>query len=161
MRRVVREYLRRECAPPNFVSLHQPLGGDADGLALEDLLPGGPDPAGDAERREYERLSRIHAADIFDSMTCRERVAVLAKSMGVSLAHREVEKAAGCRKSVLSAVFRQFVEAAASRLAARYQREDRDAVRALVRLTLCRIRDFVGAWARTEALCGAILGLEE
>jgi hypothetical protein len=161
VREAVREYVRRETPPDNVVSLDAPLGGDTEGLTLADLLPAAPDPRNDLEGREYDRLSRRHAEDIFGGMTLRERIAVLAKSLGVSLAHREVARAAGCRKSVLSAAFQQFVACAAEGVRRLHAAEDVEALRALTALTFHHVRDFVVSWAGTNKACASLLMLGE
>jgi len=154
MRDVVREHLRREIAPPNTVSLQAPLQpGDATPLTLEDLLPGEDDPARCVERREYESLARQHAEELFADLTDRERVAILAKTLNLSLAHKAVVRAAGCGKSALNDAFRAFLQAVAARLRARYADDEAESVLRLTLLTLAELKGRAFLWGKSENGC--------
>jgi hypothetical protein len=151
MRDVAREHLRREYAPADVISLNSPIGGtDESGLTLEDLLPGTINPVDEVATREYERLAAAHAKEFFAGMGPRERVAFLAKDLGISLAHGEVEKAAGCRKSVLNESYQAFIVNAACEMKERYSAEDSQSVRVLTLMTLQEIKGCVSRWARTS-----------
>jgi hypothetical protein len=152
MRDAVRERLRREYAPSNMVSLNSPMDDlDETGLTLEDLLPGAIDPLDEVATREFERLAAGHAQEFFAEMNPREKVAFLAKDLGISLAHREVEKAAGCRKSVLSQSYRDFILNTVSRMKKRYSTEDSKDVKALTLMTLQEVKEVVRTWAGSSA----------
>lgn len=144
MRDVVREFLRREHSPASMISLARPLVGYEDrSLTLEDLLPGSVDPSCDVERRELERLSEELADRFCHDATCRERVAVLAKAEGLSLAHPEVEAAAGCGKSALNESYRAFVKETARAIMEEFSEDDPDTVRLLVLMTLEKMKSCV------------------
>ena len=161
VRDVAREYLRREYSPPAMVSLNQPLAGSEDALSLEDLLPGTANPAGEAERHEYERLAREHAAVMADELTRRERVAILAKQLGVSLAHPAVAQAAGCGKSMVNQAWRDAVLRVATRLRADYAEDDAESVRMLTLLTLAELEQQVIARAKSENDCPRLFQVSE
>lgn len=149
MRDVAREHLRRECMPSNTLSLNSPVTGldQKTNLTLEDLLPGTIDPHDEVATREFKRLATMHAREFFAEMNRREKVAFLAKDLGISLADRAVEKAAGCRKTALSRSYREFVLNAARGIKKYYSTEDSNAVKILTVMTLQEIKERVRAWA--------------
>lgn len=149
MRDVAREHLRREYAPSNMISLNSPVSGldERTDLTLEDLLPGTIDPRDEVATREFKHLATRHAQEFFVEMNQREKIAFLAKDLGISLAHREMEKAAGCRKSVLSQAYRDFILNIAGRIKKYYSTEDSDAVKMLTLMTLNEVKEMVRTWA--------------
>ena len=150
MRDVAREHLRREYAPCDMISLNSPMGGlNESGMTLEDLLPGSIDPVDEVATREFEMLATRHAQELFAEMGSRERVAFLAKDLGISLAHGEVEKAAGCRKSVLNESYQDFILNAAREMKERYSTEDVESVRVLTVMILQEVKGCVRKWARS------------
>ena len=156
MRDVVREYLRREFSPREMVSTETPAGGgpaEGQSLTLEDMLPGTPDPTPDLERREFERLAERHGFMIFRNMGHRERVASLAKKVGLSLAHPDVTRCAGCNKSVLNDTFRRFVERTAKHLQSEYREDGRDAVLTITVMSLDAAWNLVAEWAASQQEC--------
>lgn len=160
MRDVVREHLRREYSPREFTSLNAPLSDGDVPLTLEDILPGGADPADEAGQREIERLAGEHASGFFREMSRRERVALLARELGLSLAHPAVARAAGCGKSMLCAAFRESVTRVAARLLADYGREDLPGVRVLTVRVLDRLTKAVLDWAAiSENACAHLFSL--
>lgn len=154
MRDVVREFLRREFSSSNMLSLHTPVRGRAnESLTLEDMLPGGIGPDDETMLREYETLAQQHVDDVFDDMTRRERIAVLSKHIGVSLTHTVVEKAAGCRRSVLNDAYCGFVQRMASRLRRNYPGDDIESILTLTLTTFNHIKQRVIVWGRGERSC--------
>jgi len=100
MRDAVREHLRQEHAPRGTMSLNAPVpGAEASGLTLEDLLPGAISPADEVAAREFERLAEAHARAFFEATPRRDRVAILAKHLGLSLADPAVLQKAGCARA--------------------------------------------------------------
>jgi hypothetical protein len=140
MRDVVRDYIRRECAPPSAVSLSRPLveGGERS-VTLLDLLPAGLDPACDVCLREYETLAEEHAREFAAELSQRERIVLIAKSLRLSLAHPAVEQLAGCRKSTLSDAYRDLMQRIAERLRARYREDDVESVLTLALMTVEKV----------------------
>ena len=162
MRDVVRDHLRRECAPARMLSLQSPLGSpEESGLTLEDMLPGNIDPVDEVAGRELERLASMHAEELMARMELRDKVAVLAKNLGLSLAHPAVEKAAGCRKSVLNECYKNFITQTARWLKASYKEDDPDTVRILTLLTLKELGTCLRTWGRTSAQCSSLLAAVE
>lgn len=155
MRNVVREYLAQEFPPPGTVSLSRPVatGRDGAGLTLTDLLAAGASPADETARREYEELARGHAVPLFGELTRRERVALLAKRLGLSLARPEVERVAGCRKSMVNEAYRALVRQVDARVRARYADDGKDAVMALVLLVCEALEKCAFEWGKSERAC--------
>ena len=162
MRDVVRDYLRQEYPPSEMISLNSTTGGLNDsGLTLEDLLPGTIDPVNEVATREFERLATGHAHEFFDQMGPREKVAFLAKDLGLSLAHDEVLKAAGCRKSVLNESYQAFILNAAGEIKKIYSSEDAESVRLLILMTLQKIKCNVREWGRSSTELSNLFTLAE
>lgn len=162
MRDVAREHLRREYASSDMISLNSPVSGlDESGVTLEDLLPGAIDPVDEVVTREFERLAAGHAQEFFAQMGPREKVAFLAKDLGISLAHGEVEKAAGCRKSVLNESYQAFILNAASEMRKLYSSEDSESVRVLTLMTLQEIKGCARKWARSSAEVSGFFSIAE
>jgi len=154
LRSVVREHLRTEFLSRDVVSLNTPVkGGDGESLTLEDLLPGSPDPADEVAAREYAALAGKHARHAFDDMPWRERVALLAKHMGLSLSCDRVLKAAGCGKSVLSVTYRESVQRIGLDLRARYPQDDEASVLALAMMTMDHLKKRIFSWGKSEKGC--------
>lgn len=150
MRDVVRQYLQVEFAPRGTVSMDRPIGPGPNAPTLADLLPGDPDPADVVSAREYEQLAGVHAQDFLQDMSTRERIALLAKFEGISLAHPKIEKMAGCRKSVLSTAARDAVTRLALQLQHEYRDDGADAIMALSVLVLQKLKRCLKSWKNSE-----------
>jgi hypothetical protein len=160
MRDVVRDHLRREFSPRTMVSLDSPVAGSAgESLTLGDLLPGSPDPADEAAAKEYTALACRHAEETFRKMTRRERVAMLSKHMGLSLAHNAVEQAAGCRHSILNTTYRRFLEQIGMNMGTRYRDDGGESVLALTMMTLDAIREKAFSWGKSENGCAELFNI--
>ncbi|MFC1497234.1 hypothetical protein ACFLS1_02010 [Verrucomicrobiota bacterium] len=152
MRDVVREHLRREYSPNNMVSFNKPLSAEGT-FTLEDLLPGDIDPSCEAELHEYEELAERHAKDVFRDMEQRERVAFLAKDIGVSLADKAIIQLAGCKKSVLNTAYHNFMKKIASKLINEYPDDGHESVLRLTMMTISNIKENVWNWGKSEKAC--------
>jgi hypothetical protein len=150
MRGVVRDHLCSETSPHGAQSLHAPLAGGGLSLTLEDILPSDLDTAGEVEQREFKRLAAQHAGDFFDDMTPRERVALLARHLGISLAHPAVTQAAGCAKSMVNDALHSFVRRVTERLTVDYANDDKESVRILCLLALESTCERVAGWGFSE-----------
>ncbi len=156
LRDVVREHIRREWSPPWAVSLNVAAQEGESGLTLQDLLPGGVDPAADVERREFEAIARGHATAFFSAADRRERVAFLAKRLGLSLAHPAVESAADCRKSTLNETYHVFVRRVAGQIGAEYASEEPAFGRLLAAAVFDELDRLVHLWASSEKNCAQL-----
>lgn len=150
LRDAIRNRLRMEFPRAESVSIDQPLCAPGGELTLGDMLSGGPDPAEEASRLEYDRLSERHAREMFEESNFRERVAILARGLGMPLSSPAVLRVARCRKTVLSMTHRAFLERMAAILKFRYRNDGMDAVRQLALLTFGRLSDAVFLWGKTE-----------
>jgi hypothetical protein len=108
IRSVVREFLRKEgrfrlrrFARPEPSLSDVPSNSSAD-LTYEDLLPDTLDPSKEVELRELEQIAVTEAAEIMSGFSERQCIGVTAWALGLALSNPEVEKLAGCKKSVLS-----------------------------------------------------------
>jgi len=160
LRDVVREYLRREYMPARVVSMHSVVNEGLSGLTIEDLLPGTLDTANEVAMRELEKFAESHARSLLAEMSLREKVALLARHIGVPSTEPEVVKLAGCQKSVLSKACQGFVAGACERLKAQYPDDDEEGVRMLIVMTLEALGQQVYEWAGTEPKCTSLLALE-
>ena len=153
LRDVVREYLRREFFPARVLSLSQPLAGTDGEHCLEDLLPGQLDPAAEIERREFERQAQARAQIAWPELSPRERVALLAKDLGLSLAHPLVLEITGCGKSMVNQAYRELVRRLATRLSVDYADDDRAAIVTLTIMTLHELHHLSREWGKSENQC--------
>lgn len=162
MRDVVRNHLAAECTPRHTVSIDREYAG-AGGctLTLADLLRSGSDPAAEAAEGEYRRLAWNYARDTFNDTLPRERVALLARAIGLPLSHPAVTAAAGCGKSVLCAAYQALITRVAERLAATYHDEDRASVMHLALMTIGALKERVFRWGKSEMTLGALFNSVE
>ncbi|NQU12238.1 hypothetical protein HQ590_15695 [bacterium] len=136
VRDVVREYLRRECPPPWVSSIDTPVPGTESALTVADLLPAAALPTDDIEQREWEMLAAKHAGTLPGQLDHRERVALVAKELGVPLSHPVALRVAGCSKSMLHAAWRQLYHRVARQLRPRYPDDPPVAILQLAILTI-------------------------
>ncbi len=160
-REVVREYLRREQSPPGTISMQAPLVEGESTWTIEDLLPDSADPAGEAARHEYETLADGAAAALFETATLRERVAVLAKDLGLSCAHPAVSTAAGCGKTLIARAWQTLMQRLAEQVQKSFAGEDRAEQAILANLTVTALQSRVYAWAKVEKTTARLFELEE
>ncbi|MBT3191672.1 MAG: hypothetical protein HN341_03875 [Verrucomicrobia bacterium] len=147
MRSVVRAHLRTEYAHRRSVSFDQPVGDGS--LTLGDLLASTTDPA-DAATGEHDSMAKTHAARLFSELSHRERVGLLAKCMGISLANASVLSAAGCRKSVLSQTVRDLFTRIKESLLREFQEDGPDAVMAFSTMVLSGLEACIYSWKSSE-----------
>lgn len=161
MRDVVREYLRQTCSTGRF-SLQAPLAdGEGVPLTLEDLLPGGEDPVADVARAEYPALAARLAQEEFATLPHRLRVAVFARGLGLGFQRADVEKAAGCRKSMLSAGYASFRQVLRERVARQFADEGPAGIADLLLRVLQGVQDRACLWAKSETTCSELFRVVE
>lgn len=155
MRDVVRAYLRRETSPPGTQGLETPIGPCADGggLTLRDLLPDTSDTRSSVARNEVLSLAEAATAPVFAMIGRRERIALLARELGLSLAHPLVTAVADCRKSVLFTAYRKALEGLAEGVRKRYPDVGTSAMAEISILVFGYIRQAVIDWGRSEEGC--------
>lgn len=160
VRSVVRDCLHNECLSRNMLPLETAVqAGGLHGVCVEELLHGTPDPADEAAAREFEDLAAHHAAQVFRSMTSRERVAVLAKRLGVPLGHERVTRAAGCGKSVLHEAYRERLKHIGLALRAQYADDGDESIMALTLMTVEHLKKVVFSWAKADISVRELLTL--
>ena len=158
VRDVVREQLRREYSPPHMVALDAPAGvpeGDFP-TGLHELLPGPWDTRADVEERDMESIALAEAASFFAVLTRRERVALLAREVGLPLSHPSVTEAAGCGKSVLSGAYRDTLIGFARRARAVCAQEDRATQARMAIRLLEDVKPLILAWGKSENVCARL-----
>lgn len=154
VRDVVREFLRREHSASWMVSTSAPASGSCgETPTVEELLPAAADTVAGVEKRELDRLAGADAEAAFLSLDRRERVAILVREAGVSLAHPDAVKAAGCGKSVLNEAFHSALSRVAATVRNRHPGEERKVQASLACIALERVRRLVRHWAGSETAC--------
>ena len=137
VRDVVREHLRYEHMPQAFGSLEQPLPGmTGEPVSLRELLPGDADTALTVEQREIETLGASCSRDVYDRLSHRERVALLAREAGRSITDPVVLRTADCGKSELSRAYHKALDVVASTVRRRFAQDDREVCAAIACATL-------------------------
>lgn len=160
MRDAVREFVRAECSPRGILSLDRPIGcGDAGSVTLLDLLPAQMDPASEVALREYERLAREHARELFPGLSGRERIVLAAKEAGLSLAHGSVEEAAGCRKSCLNTAYHDLLARICMFIKTEYSGDDPESVLTLALMTVRELVHEVLRNAGSDGKCARLFEL--
>ena len=164
LRDVVREYLRWEYSSRRMVSMGgSPDGNAADGgsLSLEELLPGPLDTTREVEGRELEELARADSAAAVARLDWREKIALLVHEAGVSLAHPEALKAAGCGRNALNIAFHNALTGIAAYAREQHPRED-SAVHASLACSMYRqVRQIIFSWGKSENGCAQLFMLIE
>ena len=163
MRDVVREYLRREFSPRTMVPLDAPAETSPDGLStcLQELLPGPLSTPDDVATRELKSMAASEAGHVFDALSRRERVALLAREIGVSLAHPAVTELAACGKSVLSTAYHSALQTVAGHVRARHPQDDRETMAALSVRIFEEVKVRVLSWGRSENACARLFSIVE
>ena len=161
LRDVVRDYLRQEFSPARMISLDRLAPGAEHDLRIEDLLVGQLDPAAETERREFERHAAARAQAVWSGLTQRERVALLAKALGLSLAESLVQELAGCGKSMVNQAYRDLAQRLATRLEIDYPDDDRPALVLLAVLTVRTLQELARDWGKSENGCRPLFDMAE
>jgi hypothetical protein len=155
MRDVVRAYLREETAPAGTRTLDAPIetadGGG--GLTLRDLLPDRADTRHTVTQNEVCALAADATAPLLAVIGRRERIALLARELGLSLAHPLVTTAAKCRKSMVFAAYRQALEDLAEGVRQRYPHFETSTMAEVCIQVFDNVRQAVVAWGQTEDEC--------
>ena len=152
MRDVVRERLRREFSSRLMRSLDAPTG-TLDGQfapTLKELLAGPLDTAHDVEERELLDLASAEADKAMAGLDRRERIALLARELGLSLACPAVTQAAGCGKSVLNTAYHNALVGLAGHVRSRYPKEDKAALARLTILLFQNVKARILSWGKSE-----------
>jgi len=153
LRDVARNVLRRECLYAGTRSLDTPVAGCEDAhLTYRDLLPDTFTPADDIAARELDALARAEAAAVFDGLSFRRRLGLLAKLEGVPLYDDELLALCNCRKSMLSREVRAALAELPKYLQQRYPGESSGDIRALAVAVLRALGNEIISWVRVENL---------
>lgn len=163
MRDVVRERLRREVAPRWIASLDAPAACSQDGssLTLGELLPAALECANDMEYSELERMAETDAEGIMAALERRERIAILANALGLSLAHPAVVRIADCSKSALNNAFHSALSGMAGHVRAQHPREISDILATLACLVFKVVQKRILKWGKLESECAQLSVLVE
>jgi hypothetical protein len=159
IRDVVREYLRKEHSSRRMVSMSQGVlccPGERETLSVEDLLPGTVDTMRAVEDRDLGALARSDAEWAFAGLDRRERIALLTHAAGLSLAHPEAVKAAGCGRSTLNAAFHGALNGIAACVRERHPREAASVQASLACLVFEHVNRLVLLWGRLENDCASL-----
>ena len=149
IRSVIREWIRREAPVAGWMSLDAPLPG-TDGLNLADLVPSGASPADMAAEADIEILARQVAHRHMNTISRRVCVGLCLRALGFPLDGAAAERAAGCSKTTLHSAVRQFINALAADVLARYRSEAPGTGHAIARRAVQIVREKVVARSRQE-----------
>lgn len=158
IRDVVREYLRHEYSTSAVQSLDAPVrttdGGI--GVTMEALLPDAGDTQRDVESRELARIAEAECAHVFGKLNRRERVALLARELGLALSHPVAAKVAGCGRSVLTTAYREALVGLTDHIRSRFPREDGPTQAELAIGLFSQIRKRIILWGKSEMSCAPL-----
>lgn len=163
LRDVVRDRLRKEHSSRLTLSLEADICRENGGtpVSIKDLLPGDFDTADAVERHEIEHLAGKLAESAFGTLSFRERIALLGREIGVSLASPEIVKLAGCGKSMLAEAYRSALTAVAHHVAGAYPDEPGDSQAALTVAVFGIIKSRIISWAGSEKSLSGFLNRVE
>jgi hypothetical protein len=131
MRTVVREFLRKEgrfrlrrfSQPEPSLSDTPPNA--SEGLTYEDLLSDTVAPGQEVELRDLQRIATTEARKVVDgSFNERQRIVFTAAALRIALSNPEVERLAGCKKSVLSDTLNKTLREIAATIHRDYAEDD-------------------------------------
>ena len=163
IRSAVRDYLRSEGPRRSTESLDAELHHGADGgsLTLLDLLPTEFNAVDEVERREHDVLVDELVEMAFGALGFRERVALLARELGIAISSPVATEAAGCAKSMLSVAFRTALEQIADTVRACCPGEDRHTLAMLAVSVFGVICQRLRKWGRSETRCTFLFNREK
>jgi hypothetical protein len=136
-----------------LASWDAPLANAADSKAtIGDVHLGLPweDPSQIAEWNELREIARKEAADLFNKLDQKGKIAVLADCLDISLADPNVKALAGKGKSVLYDSLIKLHRQAESRLQETYSAEDARTLQALIALTKEALHEASFLWGQPE-----------
>jgi len=162
MRDVVRERLARELPKRRQVSLNAPAWeGDEDAPELQELLPDASDTRREAERRELSGIAAAEALETVSGLNSRERVALLARELGLPLSHPAVVRAADCGKSQLSVAYHTALRNIAEGVRARHPDEENHTLASLSVAVFDATKKQIILWGRSEMACRPLFYMVE
>lgn len=162
MRDVVRSYIREEESNLRDVSLDRVIvNQQGDKCTLAELLGNEATTPTDPCSADLEAISERIAREAFQDLEVRQRVAILAKELKISLSHPLVEAATSCKKSMLSSVWRRGVRSLAERIQEEFVDESPHTCRLLAEMAMERIKKYIFSWARAEKCCAELLEYKE
>lgn len=163
LRDVVRDRLRHECSPKRVLSLNTEACRESEGARVSpmDLLPDDFDISDEVERRDIERIAAWLADAVFGKLSFRERVALLGRELGISLANAGFLRLAGCGKSVMAEAHRSALTAVASHVSNEHPDEARATLAALTVAVFHVVKDRTISWARAEKRLSEFLNTVE
>lgn len=159
MREVVRERLRREYSRRCILPLDAPVGPNLDAATaptLRDLLADPDDPVDTVEEREMKSIAEQEADGALDTLNRRERIALLARELGLSLAHPAVTRIACCGRSMLNTAYHQALLGLAGHVRSRYPREHASTLGFLTCLVYQAVRKRIFLWGKSENACAQL-----
>jgi len=152
LRDVVRDRLRHECSPGRLLSIDAMDCRINDGasVGLMELLPDGLDTNSEVESKEIESIASRLADSILSTLSFRERIAILGRELGLSLANPCVLKLAGCAKSALAKAHRSALTCVATMVSTAYPDESAATLATLTVAAFNVVRSLTVSWARAE-----------
>jgi hypothetical protein len=153
LRNVVREYAVRELPRERTISLESQLDAGYEFASGDELLPSVPGVEAEVHLHDLDEIARTLEQEVFDLSTPRERIALVAKSTGISLDHPLVNKAAGCGRTALGETYRNYVLSIGGMLRNRYPDDEPETLMLLSMQLLERIKKITFLWFEAENVC--------
>jgi hypothetical protein len=162
MRDVVRECLLREMPRKGHLSLSAPPGdGDEAVPDLQELLPDASDTRGEVEGRDFARIAGEEAHQAVSDLGRRERVALLARELGLPLSSPAALIAADCGRSQLSAAYFTALRNIAGGVSARHPGEDNQTLASLCVAVFEAAKKQIILWGESEIACRRLFHIVE
>jgi len=159
-RDIARDYVHNEYHERRVDSLEAHLGNHQDSdtpLSLEDLVPGTVNSAcAEAINNEYRDNAEDVAERCFKNLDDREKTAVLASWLGLSLAHKVVVKAAQCQHTMLYRAKDAVCRKMKDEISSLYQDEDPQSLKCLYLFSLHALSERSVTWGRKDSRYHAV-----
>lgn len=163
LRDVVRDRLRSEYSSHRILSLDANVHPHSDHppISLMELLPDDLNTRNEVERREMNEMAASLVNPIIDSLSYRERLALLGRELGLSLATPMLLKAAACRKTALADAHRTALNAIAHHTTSAYPNETHATQASLTVAVFTLLRQRILFWAEAEKGLSDFLNTKE
>jgi len=125
----------------------------------ESLLRDVVTPRDEAVLNECKRAAEVLASELFRLLSNRERLTAAASLSGLKLSNPAVEKASGCKRTMLYEAFETFSDKFRAHLTAEYPDESPRTLALLKELYAHTLGDLVLEWCGSEKSCEAFFNI--
>lgn len=126
-------------------------------FSIESMLPAQCDEISEVERRDLENIAREFVGEIFEDMSFTQRIVLLAKALGISLAHPLVAEATGLRKSMINRIWHSTLKNLVKQVDQSFASEDRQIRFLIAEMSIEDQKNRIISWSKVEKRCAKLL----